>query len=100
MIGAGSVVSQNTALCHVQGSSGQMLHAGNANPTSVGKVFETQNGRIHTDSSINVAWNLRHVTVRDPPQLDRRVWLSVVGVLRAGGARRILHHSRVSQELL
>ena len=50
-----------------------MLHAGNANPTSVGKVFETQNGRIHTDSSINVAWNLRHVTVRDPPQQDRRV---------------------------
>ena len=43
-----------------------MLHAGNANPTSVGKIFETQNGRIHTDSSINVAWNLRHVTVRDP----------------------------------
>jgi len=29
-------VTQNTALCHVQGSSGQMLHAGNANPTSIG----------------------------------------------------------------
>lgn len=58
MLGAGFKVTQNTALCHVAGSSGQMLHAGNANPTSVGKHFETVGGRVRTTSNINVAYNL------------------------------------------
>lgn len=61
MIGAGYRVSQNTALCHVKGSSGQMLHAGNSNPTDIGKHFGMKNGRIHTPSSINVAWQLNDV---------------------------------------
>ncbi|MDE0966316.1 MAG: phytanoyl-CoA dioxygenase family protein, partial [Candidatus Latescibacteria bacterium] len=61
MIGAGYKVSQNTALCHVKGSSGQMLHAGNANPTSIGKLYEMVNGRAHTKSSINIAWQLTDV---------------------------------------
>ena len=61
MIGAGYRVTQNTALCHVKGSSGQMLHAGNSNPTDIGKHFEMVNGRIHTPSSINVAWQLNDV---------------------------------------
>jgi hypothetical protein len=87
MLGAGYTVSQNTALCHVRGSSGQMLHAGNANPcdsqhncihipdcllgcaawysTSVGKIYEMVSGRIHTTSNINVAWNLRDVQRSD-----------------------------------
>lgn len=61
MIGAGYRVTQNTALCHVKGSSGQMLHAGNANPTSIGKYYEMVNGRSHTKSAINVAWQLTDV---------------------------------------
>lgn len=61
MIGAGYRVTQNTALCHVKGSSGQMLHAGNANPTDVGKHYEMVNGRVHTRSAINVAWQLNDV---------------------------------------
>lgn len=61
MIGAGYRVTQNTALCHVKGSSGQMLHAGNANPTSIGKHYEMVNGRAHTQSAINVAWQLTDV---------------------------------------
>ena len=61
MIGAGYRVTQNTALCHVKGSSGQMLHAGNANPTSIGKHYEMVNGRVHTKSAINVAWQLTDV---------------------------------------
>ncbi|NKB67960.1 MAG: hypothetical protein GKR89_12940 [Candidatus Latescibacteria bacterium] len=61
MIGAGYRVSQNTALCHVKGSSGQMLHAGNANPTSIGKHYQMVNGRAHTRSGINVAWQLTDV---------------------------------------
>ena len=61
MIGAGYKVSQNTALCHVKGSSGQMLHAGNANPTSIGKLYEMVNGRAHTKSVINIAWQLTDV---------------------------------------
>jgi ectoine hydroxylase-related dioxygenase (phytanoyl-CoA dioxygenase family) len=62
MIGAGFTVTQNTALCHVQGSSGQTLHAGNTNPTILPKIFEGQNGRIHTTSGMNVSWNLTPVT--------------------------------------
>ena len=61
MIGPGYKVTQSTALCHVKGSSGQMLHAGNANPTSVGKHYEMVNGRVHTRSGINVAWQLADV---------------------------------------
>ena len=61
MIGAGYRVTQNTALCHVKGSSGQMLHAGNSNPSDIGKHFEMMNGRIHTRSSINVAWQFTDV---------------------------------------
>ena len=61
MIGAGYRVTQNTALCHVKGSSGQMLHAGNANPTSIGKLYEMMNGRVYTKSAINVAWQLNDV---------------------------------------
>ena len=61
MIGAGYKVTQNTALCHVKGSSGQMLHAGNANPTDIGKHYEMVNGRAHTRSAINVAWQLNDV---------------------------------------
>ena len=61
MIGAGYRVTQNTALCHVKGSSGQMLHAGNANPTDIGKHYEMVNGRAHTRSGINVAWQLTDV---------------------------------------
>ncbi len=61
MIGAGYRVTQNTALCHVKGSSGQMLHSGNANPTCIGKHYEMVNGRVHTRSGINVAWQLTDV---------------------------------------
>ena len=61
MIGAGYRVTQNTALCHIKGSSGQMLHAGNANPTDIGKHYEMVNGRAHTRSGINVAWQLTDV---------------------------------------
>ncbi|MFP6643957.1 MAG: phytanoyl-CoA dioxygenase family protein, partial [Candidatus Latescibacterota bacterium] len=61
MIGAGYRVTQNTALCHVKGSSGQMLHSGNANPTCIGKHYEMVNGRVHTMSGINVAWQLNDV---------------------------------------
>ena len=61
MIGPGYKVTQSTALCHVKGSSGQMLHAGNANPTSIGKHYELVNGRVHTRSGINVAWQLSDV---------------------------------------
>jgi ectoine hydroxylase-related dioxygenase (phytanoyl-CoA dioxygenase family) len=61
MIGAGYRVTQNTALCHVKGSSGQMLHAGNTNPTSIGKHYEMVNGRVHTRSGMNVAWQLTDV---------------------------------------
>ena len=61
MIGAGYRVSQNTALCHIKGSSGQMLHSGNTNPTCVGKHYEMVNGRVHTRSGINVAWQLNDV---------------------------------------
>ena len=61
MIGPGYRVTQNTALCHVKGSSGQMLHAGNANPTGIGKHYEMANGRVHTRSGINVAWQLNDV---------------------------------------
>ncbi|HCV22760.1 MAG TPA: phytanoyl-CoA dioxygenase family protein [Candidatus Latescibacteria bacterium] len=61
MIGAGYRVTQNTALCHVTGSSGQMLHAGNSNPSGVGKDFGMVNGRIHTRSGINVAWQFADV---------------------------------------
>lgn len=61
MIGPGYKVTQNTALCHVKGSSGQMLHAGNANPTSIGKHYQMLNGRIFTRSAINVAWQLNDV---------------------------------------
>ncbi len=61
MIGAGYRVTQNTALCHVKGSSGQMLHSGNANPTCIGKHYEMVNGRVHTKSGINVAWQLSDV---------------------------------------
>ena len=42
----------------MRGSSGQMLHAGNTNPASVGKYYEMRNGRVHTHSNINVAWQL------------------------------------------
>ena len=35
-----------------------MLHAGNTNPASVGKYYEMRNGRVHTHSNINVAWQL------------------------------------------
>jgi ectoine hydroxylase-related dioxygenase (phytanoyl-CoA dioxygenase family) len=65
MMGAGYSVTQNTALCHVKGSSGQMLHAGNANPTGIGKHYEMVNGRIHTQSAINVAWQLTDVGPND-----------------------------------
>ena len=65
MIGAGYRVTQNTALCHVKGSSGQMLHSGNANPTGIGKHYEMVNGRVHTRSSINVAWQLSDVGPED-----------------------------------
>jgi ectoine hydroxylase-related dioxygenase (phytanoyl-CoA dioxygenase family) len=61
MIGAGYRVTQNTALCHVKGSGGQMLHSGNANPTCIGKHYEMVNGRVHTRSGINVAWQLTDV---------------------------------------
>ena len=61
MIGAGYRVTQNTALCHVKGSSGQMLHSGNANPTCIGKHYEMVNGRVHTRTGINVAWQLNDV---------------------------------------
>ena len=61
MIGPGYRVTQNTALCHVKGSSGQMLHSGNANPTCIGKHYEIVNGRVHTRSGINVAWQLTDV---------------------------------------
>ena len=61
IIGAGYRVTQNTALCHVKGSSGQMLHSGNANPTCIGKHYEMVNGRVHTRSGINVAWQLTDV---------------------------------------
>jgi ectoine hydroxylase-related dioxygenase (phytanoyl-CoA dioxygenase family) len=61
MIGAGYRVTQNTALCHVKGSSGQMLHSGNTNPTCIGKHYEMVNGRVHTRSGINVAWQLSDV---------------------------------------
>jgi len=65
MIGAGYRVTQNTALCHVKGSSGQMLHSGNANPTCIGKHYEMVNGRVHTKSGINVAWQLNEVEPGD-----------------------------------
>jgi len=65
MIGAGYRVTQNTALCHIKGSSGQMLHSGNANPTSIGKHYEMVNGRVHTKSGINVAWQLNDVEPGD-----------------------------------
>ena len=61
MIGAGYRVTQNTALCHVKGSSGQMLHSGNTNPTVIVKHYEMVNGRVHTKSGINVAWQLTDV---------------------------------------
>ena len=61
MIGPGYRVTQNTALCHVKGSSGQMLHSGNANPTCIGKHYEIVNGRVHTRSGINVSWQLNDV---------------------------------------
>ncbi len=61
MIGPGYRATQNTALCHVKGSSGQMLHSGNANPTCIGKHYEMVNGRVHTRSGINVAWQLTDV---------------------------------------
>ena len=61
MIGAGYRVTQDTALCHVKGSSGQMLHSGNTNPTVIGKHYEMVNGRVHTRSGINVAWQLTDV---------------------------------------
>ena len=65
MIGAGYRVTQNTALCHVKGSSGQMLHSGNTNPTIIGKHYEMVNGRVHTKSGINVAWQLTDVGPED-----------------------------------
>ena len=65
MIGAGYRVTQNTALCHVKGSSGQMLHSGNTNPTIIGKHYEMVNGRVHTKSGINVAWQLNDVKSGD-----------------------------------
>ena len=61
MIGPGYKVTQSTALCHVKGSSGQMLHSGNTNPTCIGKHYEIANGRVHTRSGINVAWQLADV---------------------------------------
>ena len=65
MIGPGYKVTQNTALCHVKGSSGQMLHSGNANPTSIGKHYEFVSGRVHTKSGMNVAWQLNDVESGD-----------------------------------
>ena len=65
MIGAGYRVTQNTALCHVKGSSGQMLHSGNTNPTVIVKHYEMVNGRVHTKSGINVAWTLSDVEPGD-----------------------------------
>ena len=65
MIGPGYKVTQNTALCHVQGSSGQMLHSGTANPTCIGKHYAIVNGRVHTKSGINVAWQLNDVEPGD-----------------------------------
>ena len=38
-----------------------MLHSGNANPTCIGKHYEIVNGRVHTRSGINVAWQLNDV---------------------------------------
>ena len=65
MIGAGYRVTQNTALCHVKGSSGQMLHSGNTNPTCIGKYYGMVNGRVHTRTGINVAWQLSDVEPGD-----------------------------------
>lgn len=83
ILGAGYVATQNTAICSVQGSSGQRLHAGGAQSNNIRgsysltyvcrvcilvctrvytlmctRVCTLRNGRIYVGGSINVAFQL------------------------------------------
>ena len=58
ILGAGFLATQNTAVCSVQGSSGQRLHAGGAQSNSVQGSYSVINGRMFVGGSINVGWQL------------------------------------------
>ena len=58
MLGGGFAVDSSTAICSVQGSSGQRLHAGGA-PNGPMNTYEVVNGRIFVAGSINVVWQVR-----------------------------------------
>ena len=60
LLGAGHIATQNTAICSVQGSSGQRLHAGGV-PNGPMNTYEVSGGRIFVAGSINVVWQLNDV---------------------------------------
>ena len=63
MMGSGFVFRNARAICSVKGTSGHGLHSGSGNFRPAGS-YVLQNGRTYAET-INVAWQLRDVTVED-----------------------------------